>query len=77
LGGKCNGLDKHHRVGGVGAPLAEIRDLLGHSTILSTERYAHLAPDTLRTTVAIFDAPASRLGHAGDEGIESEEEISG
>ena len=45
-----------------GAPLAEIRDLLGHSTILMTERYAHLAPQNLRTTVARFDE--SRFGHA-------------
>ena len=49
-----------------GAPLAEIRDLLGHSTILMTERYAHLAPDNLRTTVARFDE--SRFGHAGEDG---------
>ncbi|WP_373509980.1 hypothetical protein [Thiocapsa sp.] len=33
----------------VGAPLAEIRDLLGHSTIMMTERYAHLAPENLRS----------------------------
>jgi integrase len=44
-----------------GAPLAEIRDLLGHSTVLMTERYAHLAPENLRATVARFDA--SRLRH--------------
>ncbi|WPL18958.1 Tyrosine recombinase XerC [Thiorhodovibrio winogradskyi] len=44
-----------------GAPLAEIRDLLGHSTIQMTERYAHLAPENLRTTVARFE---SRFSHA-------------
>lgn len=44
-----------------GAPLAEIRDLLGHSTIQMTERYAHLAPETLRATVARFE---SRFSHA-------------
>lgn len=49
-----------------GAPLAEIRDLLGQSTILMTERYAHLAPENLRATVARFDA--SRLRHAGMQG---------
>jgi len=49
-----------------GAPLAEIRDLLGHSTILMTERYDHVAPDNLRTTVARFDE--SRFGHAGEDG---------
>ena len=48
-----------------GAPLAEIRDLLGHSTILMTERYAHLSPDNLRTTVARFDE--SRFGHVGED----------
>ena len=42
--------------------MEEIRDLLGHSTILMTERYAHLAPQNLRTTVARFDE--SRFGHA-------------
>jgi integrase len=49
-----------------GAPMPEIRDLLGHSTILMTERYAHLAPDNLRVTVARFDE--SRFGHAGEDG---------
>ncbi|MCG6861504.1 MAG: tyrosine-type recombinase/integrase [Chromatiaceae bacterium] len=49
-----------------GAPLAEIRDLLGHSTILMTERSAHLAPNNPRTTVARFDE--SRFGHARKDG---------
>jgi integrase len=39
-----------------GAPLAEIRDLLGHSTVMMTEKYAHLAPETLKSTVARLDA---------------------
>jgi hypothetical protein len=43
-----------------GAPLAEIRDLLGHSTVMMTEKYAHLAPEALRSTV-------SRLDHLGDD----------
>ena len=51
-----------------GAPLAEIRDLLGHSTILMTERYAHLAPENLRATVARFDA--SRFSHVESRGQE-------
>ena len=41
-----------------GVPLAEIRDLLGHSTIQMTERYAHLSPENLRTAVEILDGPA-------------------
>lgn len=39
-----------------GTPLAEIRDLLGHSTVMMTERYAHLGPESLRATVARLDA---------------------
>ena len=38
-----------------GIPLATIRDLLGHSTVLMTERYAHLAPDNLRMVVHALD----------------------
>jgi len=45
-----------------GAPLAEVRDLLGHSTIKMTERYAHLAPENVRLTVELLD-DKSRFGH--------------
>ncbi|WP_295449106.1 site-specific integrase [uncultured Thiodictyon sp.] len=38
-----------------GVPLTEVRDLLGHSTIGMTERYAHLAPERVRAAVAILD----------------------
>jgi len=41
---------------GRGIPLTEIRDLLGHSSIEQTERYAHLAPDRLREAVAVLDS---------------------
>lgn len=34
-----------------GRPLAEVRDLLGHSSIRQTERYAHLAPENLRSAI--------------------------
>ena len=47
-----------------GVPLAEIRDLLGHQSVVTTERYAHLAPANLRTAV---DALVSRFGHVGSE----------
>jgi len=46
-----------------GVPLAEVRDLLGHSTIKMTERYAHLAPENIRAAVARLDAPLSRSCH--------------
>jgi integrase len=35
-----------------GVPLPEVRDMLGHSTIRMTERYAHLAPENVRAAVA-------------------------
>ena len=30
-----------------GAPLSEVRDLLGHSSVTMTEKYAHLAPENV------------------------------
>lgn len=44
-------------------PLAELRDLLGHSTIEMTERYAHLAPDNHVRAVSVLDR-LSRSSHA-------------
>ncbi|MBK5932366.1 tyrosine-type recombinase/integrase [Halochromatium salexigens] len=38
-----------------GVALAEIRDLLGHSSITMTEKYAHLAPDNIRRAVEVLD----------------------
>lgn len=39
-----------------GVPLPEVRDLLGHSSIKQTERYAHLAPGLLHKAVAMLDS---------------------
>lgn len=47
-----------------GAPLPEVRDLLGHSTVKVTERYAHLNPENVRSAVALLD-PGSRFSHGG------------
>lgn len=38
-----------------GVPLIEIRDLLGHSTIQMTEKYAHLCPARVRDAVSVLD----------------------
>jgi integrase len=47
-----------------GVPLTDVRDLLGHSTVRMTERYAHLAPERVRSAVAVLDEVAeSRLSH--------------
>lgn len=48
-----------------GVPLPEVRDLLGHSTVQMTERYAHLSPDNLRAAVRVLDRE-SRSGHADE-----------
>jgi len=45
-----------------GRPLAEIRDMLRHSTIEMTERYAHLAPANVRATAQVLDHPG--LSHS-------------
>lgn len=51
-----------------GVALAEVRDLLGHSTVMMTERYAHLAPARVRDAVRVLDGlreqGCSRFGHA-------------
>lgn len=45
---------------GFGVPLTEVRDLLGHASVVVTERYAHLSPDNVRAAVARLDEPMSR-----------------
>ncbi|MBK1633764.1 recombinase XerD [Thiohalocapsa halophila] len=49
-----------------GVPLTEVRDVLGHSTINMTERYAHLAPENTRAALARLEGGQSQSGHAGD-----------
>ncbi|MCL2160972.1 MAG: site-specific integrase [Betaproteobacteria bacterium] len=49
-----------------GQPLPAVRDLLGHSAISMTERYAHLAPENVRAAVAVLDG-VSRNGHAEND----------
>jgi integrase len=40
-----------------GAPLKAVQELLGHSTIEMTMRYAHLSPQVGRQAVALLDVP--------------------
>jgi integrase len=46
-----------------GVPLPEVRDLLGHSSIEMTERYAHLSPENLKGAVGVLDR--LRSGYVG------------
>jgi integrase len=41
-----------------GQQLTAVRDLLGHSTIKMTERYAHLSPENVRAAVSALDGVA-------------------
>ena len=50
-----------------GVPLEALRDLLGHSSVTVTERYAHLAPAKVREAVAALDAVRSRFGHVPNQ----------
>ena len=40
-----------------GVPLKAVQELLGHSTIQMTMRYAHLAPEVTRDAVNLLDRP--------------------
>ena len=40
-----------------GVALSAVQKLMGHSSIVVTERYAHLAPQVVRDAVLIFDRP--------------------
>lgn len=42
-----------------GAPLRAVQELLGHSTIVMTERYAHLGAQTLQATTSLLDRSES------------------
>jgi len=38
-----------------GTPLYTVQRLMRHSSLTLTERYSHLAPDTLRAAVSTFE----------------------
>lgn len=42
-----------------GVPLRVVQDLMGHSTIAMTERYAHLMPSSLNSAVTVLEQPDS------------------
>jgi len=50
-----------------GVALTEVRDLLGHTTVKMTERYAHLAPENVRAAVTLLESDRSRFGHVHEK----------
>ena len=56
------------------ASLTEVKELLGHSSITMTMRYAHLSPGARKSAVALLDHGTEcqengyRLGTAGEGG---------
>jgi integrase len=52
-----------------GVSLKAVQELLGHSTIEMTMRYAHLSPQVTRNAVAMLDQEAPRA--AGAEGLDT------
>ena len=59
-----------------GVPLGAVQALLGHSTITTTMRYAHLAPSTLRTAIDLLDLGGQSLGQpAGNPWLEAQQSL--
>ncbi len=53
-----------------GVSMRHVQKLLGHASITMTERYAHLAPESLHEAVAVLDVPGATFGHqVGTENV--------
>jgi integrase len=50
-----------------GVPLKAVQELLGHSTIQMTMRYAHLSPEVTRDAVNLLDRPLKSLADKSAE----------
>jgi len=46
-----------------GVPLAAVQRLLGHASIKTTMRYAHLSPSITLDAVCVLDGPGAQEGH--------------
>lgn len=47
-----------------GVPMAAIKELAGHSSIVTTQRYVHMAPDNLRDAIGVLETD-TRLKSTG------------
>ena len=56
-----------------GVTLKELQELLGHASLAMTMRYAHLAPEHLRTAVSRLEGlTSSQLGSVSAQGSAQE-----
>lgn len=46
-----------------GVPIQKIAQILGHSQTKTTERYAHLLPESARSSISALDRRQARFGH--------------
>ena len=52
-----------------GVPLNTVQALLGHSTIVMTMRYAHVAPSTMRTAIELLNPRRCTTGNSGQPAV--------
>lgn len=50
-----------------GVPIASVQQLMGHTTIAMTMKYAHLAPDHLRSAMDVLEEPGVTGGDSESE----------
>lgn len=53
-----------------GVSLYFVKELLGHASIETTERYAHLAPENLRQAVSALDGLSRIAQTTGETGLD-------
>jgi integrase len=58
-----------------GVPLPVIKELMGHSSITTTMRYAHVAPSTLRSAIDMLNPKAMIDASFGQPGVNRWQEI--
>jgi integrase len=51
-----------------GTDIYAVKSLLGHSNISMTERYSHLAPETLQNATRTLERAINKAGHKKDQG---------
>ncbi len=58
-----------------GVPLPAIKELMGHSSVTTTMRYAHVAPSTLRSAIEILNPKTMVSGYFGQPGVNQWQEV--